>query len=69
MTQSEYIKNLRKQYKLTQTDLANILGITTRQIARYEDNKPALSRTMEFALAHLDRLYKWSKAERTKANV
>ncbi len=35
----EKLKNLRKERKMTQTDLAKLLGVTTRTIQNYENGR------------------------------
>tara|TARA_R110000803_G_scaffold201894_2_gene266826 strand:- start:3 stop:224 length:222 start_codon:yes stop_codon:yes gene_type:complete len=58
-TQGEYIKSIRKTHNLTQTDLANFLGVKVRHIVRLESETTPLSTTMLFALENIDRLMIW----------
>ncbi len=46
-----YIKKYRKQYKLTQEELANILGVTRQTIIAIENDKynPTLELAMRLA--------------------
>lgn len=48
---SERLKSLRKQRGVTQTDLANAIGVVLKQIQRYElgQSEPTLSKLLALA--------------------